>query len=82
MQNVRCESEKKCGAINTHGLGPQMNLPFDEDHVCIHVVIVVLETSYRRTGRNLFDGTNDSLVKLPYTTREGVREIDEGEVFD
>src|SRR6266852_1376094 len=42
---------------STHGLGPRMNLPFDQDDVSIHVVIVIPETSYRRARRDLFDGT-------------------------
>jgi hypothetical protein len=59
---------------DTHGLAPQMNLPFDQDDVSIHVVIVILETSYRRARHDLSDGSNDSLFKFPSATckREGL----------
>ena len=49
---------------NTYGLSP-MNLPFDQDDVGIHVVIVILEASYRRATHDLSNGSNDSLVKVP-----------------
>jgi hypothetical protein len=58
-----------------------MNLPFDQDDVGIYVVIVILETSYRRARRDVFDGANDSPVKFPcLTLRE--REAGEGEGLD
>ena len=54
---------------NTHSLGPYMNVPFEQNDVSIQVVIVILETSYRRARRDIFDGTNDGLVKLIWGTR-------------
>jgi hypothetical protein len=56
---------------NTHGLPPHMNLSFDQDDVGIHVVIVILEASYRRARHDLFDGLNDSLFKFPCATGGG-----------
>ena len=65
----------------THRLCPLMNLPFDQDDVGIYVGIVIFKTSYRRARRDVFDGANDSLVKLLCVTlRE--REIGEGEGLD
>ena len=49
---------------NTHGLPPQMDLPFEQDDVGIHAVIIFLETSYRRARHDLFDGFYDSLLKI------------------
>jgi hypothetical protein len=49
-----------------------MNLPFDEDDVSIHVVIVILEASYRRARHDLFDGSNDGLFKFPSATGKGI----------
>ena len=60
---------------NTHRLGTHMNLPFDQDDVSIHVIIVILETSYRRARRHLFDGTNNSLVKFPCHTRGREKQV-------
>jgi len=48
-----------------------MNLPFDQDNVGIHVVIVILEASYRRARHDLSDGLNDSFFKFPSATGEG-----------
>jgi hypothetical protein len=56
---------------NTHGLAPRMNLSFDQDDVIIHVVIVILEASYRRARHDLFDGSNDCLFEVPSATGEG-----------
>jgi hypothetical protein len=56
---------------NTHGLAPHMNLPFNQDDVGIHVVIVIFEASYRRARHNLSDGLNESPVKFPSATGEG-----------
>jgi hypothetical protein len=56
---------------NTYGLAPHMNLPFHQDDVGIHVVIVILEASYRRARYDLSDGSNDGLFKFPSATGEG-----------
>ena len=48
-----------------------MNLPFDHDNVGIHMVIVILEASYRGARHDLSDGLNDGLVKIPSATGEG-----------
>ena len=60
---------------NTHSLGPYMNVPFEQNDVSIQVVIVILETSYRRARRDIFDGTNDGLVKLSWRTREREKQM-------
>ena len=60
---------------NTHGLAHHMNFPFDKDDVGIHVVIVILEASYRRARHDLSDGLGHSLFKVPSA-------IDEGEGLD
>jgi len=60
---------------NIYRLGPHVNLPVDQDDIGIHVVIVVLETSYRRARRDLFDGSNHSLVKLPCRTRGREKQV-------
>ena len=58
---------------DTHGLAPHMNLPFDQDDVGIHAVIVIPEASYRRARHDLSDGSNDSLFKFPSATDERER---------
>jgi hypothetical protein len=50
---------------NAHRLSPHMNLPFEQDDVGIHEVIVILEASYRRARHDLSDRPNDRLVKFP-----------------
>ena len=45
-----------------------MSLPFEQDNVRVHVIIVILEASYRRTRRDLFDGLDDSPVKFKFGT--------------
>ncbi len=42
-----------------------MNLPFEQEDVGIHEVIVILEASYRRARHDLSEGPNDRLVKFP-----------------
>ena len=55
----------------THWFAPRMNLPFGHDDVGIHVVIVILEASYRGAMHDLSDGSNDGLVKFPSATGKG-----------
>jgi hypothetical protein len=47
---------------------PHMSLPREQDNVGIHVITVILEASYRRAKRDLFDGLNDSPVKFMFVT--------------
>ena len=65
---------------DTHGLAPHMNLPFDQDDVGIHAVIVIPEASYRRTRRDLFDGLNDSPVKFMFVALRERESCGEGSI--
>ena len=53
---------------DSYRFAPHMSLPREQDNVGIHVIIVILEASYRRARRDLFDGLNDSPVKFMFVT--------------
>jgi len=53
---------------DSYRFAPYMSLPREQDNFGIHVIIVILEASYRRARRDLFDGLNDSPVKFIFDT--------------
>jgi hypothetical protein len=52
----------------SYRFAPHKSLPGEQDNVGIQVIIVILEASYRRARRDLFDGLNDSPVKFMFVT--------------
>ena len=53
---------------DSYRFAPHKSRRREHDNVGIHVIIVILEASYRRARRDLFDGLNDSHVKVMFVT--------------
>jgi hypothetical protein len=59
-EKMRCDSYR---------FAPHKSRPREQDNIGIHAIIVILEASYRRARRELFDGLNDSHIKVMFVIR-------------